>query len=203
MNKRWIVFSVCLILFILIMLLVIFKNELYIDKYSSNFISNFITNGNTKFIIFITNLGSELMLIFITFIMMLLFKNHKVKICILLNLISIFVINNILIKNIISRPRPIGSIVSVSGYSFPSGHMAISTAVYGYLIFLLYKYIKNKNLKIILISLLSMIILLIGISRIYLGVHYASDVIGGLLFSIVYLTIFITLTNKYIIKNKY
>lgn len=66
-----------------------------------------------------------------------------------------------------------------------------SLAFYGYLIYLIYKNVKNKKLKITLCILLSILILLIGISRIYLGVHYTSDVIAGLCFSVAYLIIMI------------
>ena len=74
-------------------------------------------------------------------------------------------------------------------------------AFYGYLIYLIYKYVNNKKIKISLIIFLSLVIVAIGLSRIYLGVHYASDVLGGFLLAIVYLIIFITITNKCIEKK--
>ena len=67
---------------------------------------------------------------------------------------------------------------------------------YGYLIYLIYRYIKNKYIKWSLIVLLSILICLIGISRIYLGVHYTSDVLGGFLLSISYLVVYISLIKK-------
>ena len=72
----------------------------------------------------------------------------------------------------------------------------VSMAFYGYLIYLVYKNIKNKYLKWILIVVLSILIILIGISRIYLGVHYTSDVLGGYLLSVSYLVLFIHITNS-------
>ena len=77
----------------------------------------------------------------------------------------------------------------------------VSAAFYGFLIYLIYKNIKNKYLKWGLITLLSCIVLLIGTSRIYLGVHYTSDVIAGFLISISYLIIF-THFSKEFMKNE-
>ena len=77
----------------------------------------------------------------------------------------------------------------------------ISMAFYGFLIYLIYKYIKNKYLKVFSICGMSLLIVMIGISRIYLGVHYTSDVIGGFLISISYLIVFIKFSNKYILKE--
>jgi undecaprenyl-diphosphatase len=77
----------------------------------------------------------------------------------------------------------------------------INLAYYGFLIYLTYKYIKNKHLKWVMIMILTVFVLTIGLSRIYLGVHYTSDVLGGFLFSIAYLLIYIKLTKKFIGKG--
>ena len=77
----------------------------------------------------------------------------------------------------------------------------VSMAFYGYLIYLIYKYIKNKYIKWISIIALSILICFIGISRIYLGVHYTSDVLGGFLVSISYLILFISTVNKFFIEK--
>ena len=77
----------------------------------------------------------------------------------------------------------------------------VSMAFYGYLIYLIYKYVKNKYIKWISIVLLSILICTIGVSRIYLGVHYTSDVLGGFLVSISYLILFISTVNKFIIEK--
>ena len=87
-------------------------------------------------------------------------------------------------------------LIEETGFSFPSGHSMVSMAFYGYLIYLIYKYVKNKYIKWISIVLLSILICSIGISRIYLGVHYTSDVLGGFLISVSYLVIYISAVIK-------
>ena len=131
-----------------------------------------------------------------------LIKNKKIGISIFSNLVIITILNQ-LIKRILQRPRPTEyRIIEETGYSFPSGHSMVSMAFYGYLIYLIYKYVKNKYLKWISIVLLSILICSIGVSRIYLGVHYTSDVLGGFLLSISYLVIYISAVNKFLIKDK-
>ena len=111
---------------------------------------------------------------------------------IVINLILVVVLNQIT-KFLFQRSRPLESnwLVSEIGYSFPSGHSSVSMAFYGFLIYLVCMNFKNKKLKYFLTILLSLIILFVGISRVYLGVHYLSDVLAGFLFSIVYLIVFV------------
>ena len=113
-----------------------------------------------------------------------------------INSVNSSIINKIL-KAIFVRPRPnVLRLIKQGGYSFPSGHAMASMTFYGFLIYLIIKSNINKNIKILLTSLLTILILLIGISRIYLGVHYASDILAGYLVSIIYLILFTSVINK-------
>ena len=119
-----------------------------------------------------------------------------------LNLTINFIFNQYL-KLFFSRPRPVDlMIVEEKGYSFPSGHSMISMAFYGFIIFLIWKYLKNKKLKWLYTILLGILIVLVGTSRIYLGVHYASDVLAGFYFSIAYLIIYTTAISSKLNTNK-
>lgn len=153
--------------------------------------------ATTEIMIIISFFASTVTLIALSIALLVILKNKKYSKFIALNLILSFLTNRIL-KFIIRRPRPPRiQIVEENGYSFPSGHAMISFAFYGFLIYLLYTNIKNKKIKYPLIVFLSLLILFIGISRIYLGVHYVTDVIGGFIFGLIYLILFI----KYVYKN--
>ncbi len=95
-----------------------------------------------------------------------------------------------------SRPSTTMLFSYEKSFSFPSGHTMMSTIFYGLIIYYVYKNIKNKNLKYLLVSLLSLIIVMIGVSRVYLGVHYATDVAAAYILGIVYLVTYIKLSNK-------
>ena len=116
-----------------------------------------------------------------------------------------FVINYI-VKNIFRRPRPIDiNLITETGFSLPSSHAMVSVSFYGFLMYYVYKLDINKKKKILLEVILSILIILIGISRVYLGVHYASDVLAGMTLSIFYYILFIKLiyTKKKIkVPNK-
>lgn len=202
-NYKWIICFICLILF-LALAEDVFNNEIMKgDIIGYKFISTYLINQSLIPIIkAITWFGSATCLLPLALILFIIVKNKKTGLLILINLIIITILNNVL-KVILQRPRPIEfRIINESGYSFPSGHSMVSMAFYGFLIYLIYKNIKNKYLKIPLISILSLLIIMIGVSRIYLGVHYTSDVCAGFLISISYLVIYINLANKFVFDKE-
>ena len=200
-NLKWIVLFICLIGFLALAEDVFNKEIMNGDIIGYKIVSTFlISDFTTPIAKFITNLGGAIFLIVVTIVLFILIKNKKIRLSIFSNLAIITILNQIL-KRILQRPRPTEyRIIEETGYSFPSGHSMISMAFYGYLIYLIYKYVKNKYIKWISIILLSILICAIGISRIYLGVHYTSDVLGGFLISISYLIIYISAVNKFLIE---
>ena len=120
----------------------------------------------------------------------------------LLITVGITVLTNQLLKHIIRRVRPDHlRLIKEGGFSFPSGHSMISIALYGTLIYIAYKYIKNKVIKTIIIVLLTILILGIGISRVYLGVHYPSDVLGGYFLATSILILVVTIIDNHFRGN--
>lgn len=201
-NLKWIVLFICLIGFLALAEDVFNKEIMNGDIVGYKLVSTFlISDFATPIAKFITNFGGAIFIIILTVVLFVLIKNKKIGISIISNLVIITAINQIL-KRIVQRPRPTEyRIIEETGYSFPSGHSMVSMAFYGYLIYLIYKYVKNKYLKWIFIILLSILICSIGISRIYLGVHYTSDVLGGFFISISYLIIYISAVNKFFIER--
>ena len=202
-NKiEWIILFICLIGFIALAEDVFNKEIMEGDIIGYNIISNLLISSTvTPVARVITLLGGTIFIISSAVLLFIIIKNKKIGFLILANLAIVATLNQLL-KHILKRPRPTGyRLIEVSGYSFPSGHSMVSMAHYGFLIYLIYKYVKNKYIKWISICILSIFICLIGISRIYLGVHYTSDVLAGFLISITYLIMYIEIVNKFVLEK--
>ncbi len=143
----------------------------------------------------ITKLGNTITIIVLGIILLItLPKKEKIQILISIPLTSSI---NYIVKNIVKRPRPNHiRLIKQGGFSYPSGHAMISIAVYGLLFYFVQKKIENKAIKNALSVLLGTIILLIGVSRVYVGVHYPSDIIGGYLLALIIQIIMIHIINK-------
>lgn len=197
-KNRFILLGVCFSLFIILSILVSFGITNSIDTLVHSYILNIRNDNLTAILKIITNLAGASFLLAFSTILLIFSKQKKISLLVLINLISAFLINEIT-KSIFTRTRPVGiNLIDETGYSFPSGHSMVALSFYGFITYILFKQTKNKYNKILLLTTFSIIIISIGFSRIYLGVHYLTDVIGGFLLSIIYLIIYIniTLTEK-------
>jgi undecaprenyl-diphosphatase len=86
---------------------------------------------------------------------------------------------NLILKLLFHRTRPEVGFVQLDTYSFPSGHAMVSTAAYGLLAYLAWGRLRTRRARLLLASGTVTAVALIGFSRLYLGVHYLSDVLAG------------------------
>lgn len=135
----------------------------------------FTTIGSTIFIIVICAVVS---------ILLYALRFRRGEVMLFLSVILGSALFNLLLKMLFRRERPdINRMVEVTGYSFPSGHSMAAFSLYGILTYLLWKHLNTSSRKVFVLIISSVMILGIGLSRIYLGVHYPSDVLGGYLVS--------------------
>ena len=190
-----------LVFFIINLVLVLTNHSFVIDNGVYNYLT---TNRNvtmTNIFIILTFLGSTLYIVILNiaiFVYTILRKKYQYSLFLANSLTSVLA-NNIL-KAIVQRPRPdVLRLVTETGYSYPSGHTMIAILFYGTIIYFLFKY-KVKG-KWLVTSVLVLLMIGIAVSRIYLGVHYASDVIGGILMAISLILITTTLHESLIEKE--
>ena len=194
-TKNCIISGALLLLFFIITALVVTNNIAWFDDSIYNFLMGFRNDFLDAFFKTITHLGDTVVIMIIV-VVMLIFLNKKNRI--ILGSTTILTVGlNQGIKHILRRPRPEHlRLIKQGGFSYPSGHSMIAICVYGIMIYLINKNVKNKKIKLTLTILLTILILAIGISRIYVGVHYPSDVLGGFSLSLVILILNLTFTDK-------
>lgn len=175
------------------------------DSLITNFIYAFRSNSVTPVMLFFTSLGSGLALISLSIIMILYIGTVRRKdVAIYLGILYSGILVNIFLKFLYQRPRPENlPLIHENSLSFPSAHAMNSFLFFAALSYFIFRETNNKKVTII-VSLISLfIILFIGISRIYLGVHYPSDVIGGFVAGFLWFTSAILFEKTIIFKRLY
>lgn len=196
MKNKITIVGILFLLFCLVTGLVITNNISNSDTAIYNFLIGLRCDGLDIYFKWVTKLANTMTILCLV-IILLIYLEKKYATILGISTIS-SVTTNTIIKYIIRRPRPNHlRLITQGGYSFPSGHSMISICVYGFLIYLIYREVRDKKLKIALITFFSLLIISIGLSRIYVGVHYPSDVLAGYLLASSLLIIIITLCNKY------
>ena len=110
--------------------------------------------------------------------------------CVTVNLACVVALNTLL-KTIVQRPRPEGfRLVAESGYSFPSGHSMVAMAFFGLLIWMIWRHHRRDAMRVVWCAFFGLVIVAVGLSRVYLGVHYASDVLAGFCVSLAWLAFY-------------
>ncbi len=157
-----------------------------IDLYVLHFFESIRINAINGPAIDITAIGSSTTSIILSIIVLsvLLLARDKLRLTHYLAALLGSAFWTVVIKHLFGRSRPteISQLINVTGFSYPSGHTLISASIYLTLVFFGFRFFTSLRSRIVLLLLASLLIGLIGLSRIYLGVHYPSDVLAGACF---------------------
>ena len=146
----------------------------------------------------VTTMASPIFILLALVIIVIVISNKKYGLLLFVNTIFIFLLNQGL-KLIFLRERPFDLMITYEdGYSFPSGHTMMGIAFYGFIIYIIWQMNLSIKMKKIFTVLLIVLMILICLSRVYLGVHYLSDVLAGIFISLAYLIVFIKGVKKYV-----
>ncbi|MBR9278880.1 phosphatase PAP2 family protein [Staphylococcus aureus] len=176
-----------LIVFTLVFGIIAFFHESRLGKWIDNEVYEFVYSSEsfitTSIMLGATKVGEVWAMLCISLLLVayLMLKRHKIEALFFALTMALSGILNPALKNIFDRERPtLLRLIDITGFSFPSGHAMGSTAYFGSGIYLLNR-LNQGNSKGILIGLCAAMILLISISRVYLGVHYPTDIIAGII----------------------
>jgi undecaprenyl-diphosphatase len=171
----------------------------HFDEDVTDYVTSFRTPELNNFFQFVTDLGDFYAYLFATIAVGLFFfyklRNKKF----VLQLIGVVILSflvNLALKEVFDRARPtLEHMVVVKTLSYPSGHAMSAMSFYGFLIYLIFRIKMNKWLRGFLTLLFSVLIFFIGLSRIYLGVHFPSDVVGGFIGGLIWVAFCVVLFN--------
>ena len=199
MNRKHII--ICILTFLFLSLVCLIKTDLItdFDIFIYNLFSANMNDNLTNAFKLITFLGSGVS-IACACVLALIISFYLKKRNVGLAIAGCVTFNSLFsegLKMVIQRPRPeILQLASESSYSFPSSHTLASVSLCGILLYFVLKSKLDKRLKIIFSAILTLLPILIGISRIYLGFHNASDVLGGAILAMILLLIEISIIEK-------
>lgn len=198
-RKNWFFIIIYALLVVAAFMLKInfYDRMMVIDGNIVNFVQSYlITDFNTTLMKILSILGSYYVIPVLCLILFLIIKDKRVPISIIL--IMIFtVLFNLIMKFAIKRPRPVSMLVEESFYSFPSGHAMCSVVFYGLILYLIGRKNDDYIINIVMSFIVIMLILGICFSRIYLNVHYFSDVVFGIIYGIVTLILSMRILDNY------
>lgn len=194
-KKRVILMWLIIGLFIINTLMVMLGKMRWFDNLVYTFIRMFECSFLDNYFVFITKFGNPIIIVIMISLIIFIFKNKHSLMIVLIAACT--ALTNVVLKYIIRRERPLVlKLIEQGGYSYPSGHAMIAVSLYGYMFYIVCRRVRNKKLRKILCALLVILILSIGASRIYLGVHFASDIIGGFLLAMFELLLLVEYSDK-------
>lgn len=202
MNKKFkiIILSLILVIFFILGFMVTGSSEGFLFDIA---IMEYVHSNANPLILFIMKfisfIGSEKLLIPVTAMIIsytLIKKKYYISKLLLLSTLGSSLLNSIL-KQLFQRTRPLEYfLVEQGGLSFPSAHAMVTMTLYSTIAFLLAKKLQDNRKKYLIHIFVFIMICLMGISRIYLGVHWPTDVIGGYLAGYIFYYLSITLVKE-------
>lgn len=174
------------------------------DLMFSNLLASFRSLSLVKLFLFITMLGNTKTIIIFSLVVLIILIIYKKQNYILSLSVSVIfaVLSDNLIKYLVGRQRPLVAAYHAPFFSFPSGHATIAVAFYGFIAYILIREIKNLKSRLNVAFAAFLIIFLIGLSRIYLCVHYFSDVWAGYILGALWVIIGIIISEYYLFKHE-
>lgn len=197
-KSRWLIAGVGLAAFLIITYFVMTGRELAFDTVIREAFYSARSEGLNSVVTVLTHIGDTRSIVILCLILLILPQTRKAYgLPVSMGAIAASSLNHFL-KSIFQRPRPDVSLhlIDQGGWSFPSGHSITSMVVFGLLIWLVRRNVKNKKAANVLTVLLAIPWLGIGLSRIYVGVHYPTDVLGGWCLGLVILMLMIFVAEK-------
>ncbi len=201
-RKRILIIGACIILFIELLDDVLEGDLMTLDLLAKAFfVENLRADWLTPIMESISALATPVSLLVLLLVIVAFAPGKRPGMFCTVNL-ALVVLLNVLLKELVQRPRPEDiNLVAETGFSFPSGHSMVAMAFFGLLIWLVWHYEKDHTMRLTCCAGFLLIILLIGISRIYLGVHYASDVLAGFCISLAWLAMYTSVAAPFLLQE--
>ena len=196
-KKEYIILIILVLIFILLSIFVNLGKLDNVDEAIYNFVANFKCDFLTRVLYVITQLASTIGIISLLFIFCVYFLLKKYYFSVkylILNMLAGTIIVKVL-KELFKRARPAWKWIVQGGFSYPSGHTISAMLLYGTLILIINKKVNNKFKKPLII-ICSLIIVLTGLSRIYFGAHFFTDVLASMILGCIILLISSLFMNK-------
>ncbi|MDI3320406.1 phosphatase PAP2 family protein [Pinibacter soli] len=185
-------FFIAFILFSIIADQIVVNKKDWFDSTVFEQVNRLHSPSNNGIAIFITSLGTGIFLIptYLLILFWLIRAKHRNTAALVASVAFVSLLLSALLKNVFQRARPpFKHLDYVAGYSFPSGHSMVGFTFCGIVMYLLWTLPFRKIVRIVFSIIVAVIAILIGLSRIYLNVHFASDVLGSLLVNVMWLSL--------------
>ena len=198
-TKIIISIQILLLVFFIFIWYKITWGKLPIDEVINSYFQNNYTDSWKQFFMIIADIWDTFWVMILAFFFSIYFyyKKYFSKLKVLLVPMILWVGTSTFVKFLVARERPENMIIEYWWYSFPSGHSVFAVLFYWLLVYLFWDIIKNKALKYSALVLAVIMWILVMISRLYLSVHYASDVFAGAILGLFFLLFWVVLNRRF------